>query len=174
LRLPRSKECLRQTNHYRKGEIMGIRNVVLITAGLIAIPLAHAQVTIEKPWLRATVPGQTVAGAYMTLKSVKPAALIAVRTPLTRDAELHEMTMENGVMKMRPVSRLDLPAGKAVELKPGGYHLMLMNIARPLHAGETVPLTLVIEEKHGKREQVEVEAKVRDMTATGEHHGKMH
>lgn len=126
---------------------------------------AHAQVTIEEPWIRATAPGQTVAGGYMKLRSAKSSALVAVSTPLTARAEIHEMSMEAGVMKMRAVPKIDLPAGKTVELKPGGYHLMLMNLDRPLRDGETVPITLVFEGPDKKREKVEVNAQVRAVRA---------
>ena len=139
------------------------RNVVSLVATICLSGLAHAQVTVEEPWIRATAPGQTVAGGYMKLKSVKSSALVAVSTPFTARAEIHEMSMKAGVMRMRGVSRVDLPAGKTVELKPGSYHLMLMNLERPLREGETVPITLVFEGPDGKRERVEIKASVRDV-----------
>jgi copper(I)-binding protein len=126
---------------------------------------AHAQVTVDEPWIRATAPGQTVAGGYMKLRSAKPSALVSVSTPLTARAEIHEMSMQAGVMKMRAVPKIDLPAGKTVELKPGGYHLMLMNLERPLRDGETVPVTLVFEGPDKKREEIRVNARVRDVRA---------
>jgi copper(I)-binding protein len=75
------------------------------------------------------------------------------------------MSMQAGVMKMRAVPKIDLPAGKTVELKPGGYHLMLMNLERPLRDGETVPVTLVFEGPDKKREEIRVNARVRDVRA---------
>ena len=101
----------------------------------------------------------------MKLSSAKSSALVGVSTPLTARAEIHEMSMEAGVMKMRAVPKIDLPAGKTVELKPGGYHLMLMNLDRPLRDGETVPITLVFEGPDRKRERIEVNARVRDIRA---------
>jgi len=80
--------------------------------------------------------------------------------------QIHEMKMENDVMKMRAISRLDLPAGKAVELKPGGYHVMLMGLKQQLKDGDTVPVVLVIEGKDGKRETVEVKAPVKAPATT--------
>jgi len=141
--------------------------------GLMLASSAGAQVTVDQAWVRATAPGQPVAGAYLKVESAQAAALVAVRTPVTARAEIHEMKMEGGIMKMRPVTRIELPAGKTVELKPGGYHLMLMNIAKPLRAGETVPITLVIEGADKKRQEVEVKAEVRDMTTGmgGQGHG---
>jgi len=114
------------------------REFVGLVVGICISGWAHAQVTVEEPWIRATAPGQTVAGGYMSLRSAKPSALVEVSTPLTARAEIHEMSMEAGVMKMRAVPKIDLPAGKTVELKPGGYHVMLMNLDRPLRDGETV------------------------------------
>ena len=126
---------------------------------------AHAQITVAEPWIRATVPGQTVAAGYLKITSARPSSLVDVSTPLTARAEIHEMSMEAGVMRMRAVARIDLPAGKTVELAPGGYHLMLMNLDRPLREGDTVPITLVFEGPDNKRERVEVNARVRGIRA---------
>ena len=82
-------------------------------------------------------------------------------SPLAGVVEIHEMAMDGNVMKMRAVAVLELPAGKTVELKPGGYHVMLMDLKQPLKAGETVPLTLVVEGAGGKRETVEISAPVK-------------
>ena len=146
------------------------RILVGLIIGLCICGGARAQVTIKEPWIRATAPGQTVAGGYMKLKSDKSSALVAVSTPLTARAEIHEMSMDGGVMKMRAIAKIDLPAGKTVELKPGGYHLMFMNLDRPLRAGETVPITLVFEGHDKKRERIEIKAGVRDIGA-GMHGG---
>lgn len=140
-------------------------NLVSFFLGICISGCAHAQITVEEPWIRATAPGQTVAGGYMKLKSGKSSALVGVNTTLTARAEIHEMSMDGGVMKMRAVPKIDLPAGKTVELKPGGYHLMLMNLERPLRDGETVPITLVFEGPDRKREEVQVNARVRDVRA---------
>jgi len=139
-----------------------------------ALPLAtNAQVTVEHPWVRATAPGQVVAGVYLKITSAKSAALVGARSPVCKDAEIHEMTMNDGIMKMRPVPRVVLPAGKPVEMKPGGYHLMLVNLARPLREGETVPVTLVIEDRGGKRRNVEFKAEVRGLAAAAGSHQPM-
>jgi copper(I)-binding protein len=133
-------------------------------------------VEIKDPWIRATAPGQIVGAGYMKITSATPSALVSVNTPVAARAELHQMSMEAGVMKMRPVARIELPAGKTVELEPGGYHLMLMNIAKPLRPGETVPITLVIEGPGKKRTEVEINAEVRDLMGgmSSHGHGKMH
>lgn len=147
------------------------RDLIGLVVGICITGWAHAQVTVEEPWIRATAPGQAVAGGYMKIRSVKSSALVEVTTPLTARAEIHEMSMEAGVMKMRAVAKIDLPVGKTVELKPGGYHLMLMNLERPLRDGETVPITLVVEGPDKKRERIEVTARVRDIRA-GMHGGQ--
>lgn len=134
---------------------------------------ALAAVTVNEAWVRATVPGQSVAAGYMKLRSGESATLVGIRTPLAPEAEVHEMSMQGGVMKMRAVNRLALPAGRVVELKPGGYHLMLMNVRNPLKAGDKVPLTLIIERRDKSREDVEVEAEVRGAASAApahEHH----
>lgn len=128
---------------------------------------AEAVSSVSKPWVRATVPGQSVAGAYMDITAKGNAALVGVASPVAAKAELHTMTMDGGVMKMRPLDKLDLPAGKTVNLKPGGHHVMLVDIRRELKAGERVPLTLTVQDAHGARSTLKVDAEVR--AAAGDH-----
>lgn len=139
---------------------MNIRSITLL-AGLAITSLAHAEVTVAEPWVRATVAQQKATGAFMTLTSIADARLVSASSPAAGVVEVHEMAMEGDVMKMRAVPAVNLPAGKAVDLKPGGYHIMLMGLKQPLKAGETVPVTLVIEGKDQKRETIEVQAPVR-------------
>lgn len=124
---------------------------------------AHAQVTVKDAWIRATVPQQKATGAFMQLSAAQDLQLVAVTTPLTPKAEIHEMTMQDQVMRMRQIPALALPSGKAVELKPGGYHVMLLDLPRQVKAGERVPLTLVVQGKDGQRQNVQVEAEVRSL-----------
>jgi hypothetical protein len=135
-----------------------------VAAAVLAMP-AFAQVTVKDPWVRATVTQQKATGAFMQITSTQDARLIEAKSPVAGVVEVHEMTMEKDVMKMRAVPGLDLPAGKAVELKPGGYHVMLMDLKQQMKEGETVPLTLVIEGKDKKRSTVEVKAPVKPLTA---------
>ena len=137
---------------------------------------ALAQVTVKDPWVRATVPQQTATGAFMRLSSPTDARLVSAISPVAGVVEIHEMKMENDVMKMRPVPSVAIPAGKGVELKPGGYHVMLMNLKAQVKEGDTVPITLVIEGKDKKRETVEVKATARPINApaSGDDHGGMH
>jgi len=137
--------------------------------GTALMATASAQVTVNNAWVRATVAQQKATGAFMQLTAAKDTRLVSVSTALTPMAEVHEMAMDNNVMKMRQIPALDLPAGKAVELKPGGYHLMLMDLKQQVKAGDTVPLTLVFEDKAGKRESVEVKAEVRALGAPAKH-----
>jgi copper(I)-binding protein len=132
---------------------------------LMCSAAAYAQVTIKEPWVRATVAQQMATGAFMQLVSPGDARLVEVRTSVAGVAEIHEMAMDGNIMKMRAVPGLELPAGKTVELKPGGYHVMLMGLKQPLKAGDMVPLTLVVEGKDKKRETVEVKAMVRELNA---------
>ena len=122
-------------------------------------------------WVRATAPGQKIAGAYLKITSATAAYLIGGSSAAAKAIELHKMTMENNVMKMRPVTRLELPAGSAVEVKPSGYHFMLIDVARPLVKGDNVPITLMVEGNDGQRHNIEVKAGVRDLIAMGEQHG---
>ena len=140
---------------------------------------ASAQVTVSEPWVRATVPQQKATGAFMKLQSTQDAKLISAKSPAAGIVEVHEMAMEGGVMKMRAVDVLALPMGKAVELKPGGYHVMLMDLKSQVKDGDAVPLTLTFETKDGKRQTLEVKAPARNMNAPaqaphGGHSGMKH
>jgi copper(I)-binding protein len=128
---------------------------------LLAAATAHAQqVEVSDAWVRATVPGQKVAAAYMTLRSGAAARLVGVKTKAARSAELHSMSHEAGVMKMRRLESLELPAGRDVALEPGGNHIMLFDPVKPLKEGQRVALKLLIEQG-GKRVEVSVDAPVR-------------
>ncbi len=124
---------------------------------------AHAEVTVKDAWVRGTVAAQTVTGAFMTVTSSEDAKLVAARSPIAAMAEIHQSTMKDGVNRMDAAGAVALPAGKAVELKPGGYHVMLMGIAKPVAAGQKVPIVLTVEDKHGKRSTIEVHADVRPL-----------
>jgi len=139
----------------------------IAAATLVAASSAHAQVnvTVKDAWVRATVPTQKATGAFMQLQAARDSSFVSVSSPLTPNVEVHEMAMQGDVMRMRQVRSLDLPAGKTVELKPGGYHIMLLNLKGQVKEGDTVPFTLVFEGKDGKRETVEVKAPVRSLTS---------
>ena len=140
----------------------------LALCALLAAP-AFAQVSVKDAWVRASVPQQKATGAFMQLTAPAGGRLVEVRSDVAGVVELHEMSMEGTTMKMRAVAGIDLPAGKLVELAPGGYHVMMMDLKRALTAGQTVTLTLIVESKDGKRETVEVKAPVRALGAAAKH-----
>jgi copper(I)-binding protein len=135
----------------------------MILAAMLFAPAVHAQVNIAEPWVRATVSEQKVTGAFMKITSPTDAKLVDVRTPLAGRTEIHEMAMVDDTMKMRQIPNLPLPAGVTVELKPGGFHVMLFELTAQAKEGDTVPLTLIIE-TGGKQETVVVNAAVRPLT----------
>ncbi len=140
---------------------------VILTSALLALcatPAFAGDIEIKAPWVRGTVAGQTATGAFMEVTSKAGATLVGAASPVAGLTEIHEMKMDGGVMKMRAIARLDLPAGKPVVLGPGGYHVMLMNLKQTIKTGESVPLTLQFETRDKKAETIDVVAEVRDPT----------
>jgi copper(I)-binding protein len=140
----------------------------LIITGLLAITStawAQTSVKVEDAWVRGTVASQKATGAFMRLTASANARLVAAQSPAAGVVEIHEMAMEKDVMKMRAVPGMELLAGKAVELKPGGYHVMLMDLKQPLKAGERVAITLVFEDAAKKRFTQEVQVPVNALGA---------
>lgn len=133
-----------------------LRALLLVTA--LNAASAWAQVKVEQAWARATVQGQKATGAFMKITAPQSTQLVAVSTPAAGVAEIHEMKMDAGVMKMRALPALDLPANQAVELKPGGHHLMLMDLKTPLTKDSSLALTLTFRDAKGveSRQQVTV------------------
>jgi copper(I)-binding protein len=143
----------------------------LLALLLVLAPLsALAQVTVADVWVRGTVAGQKATGAFMKLTSATDAILVGATSPVAAVVEIHEMAHEGGMMRMRAIGELKLPAGKAVELRPGGYHVMLMDLKQPLKEGETVPVTLTFRDASGKKTSLEVAAPVRALTAPAMKH----
>ena len=136
----------------------------LITAALTTVCAVSAfaqNVTITNAWARATVQGQKATGAFMTLTAKDNAKLVGVSSPVAGVAEIHEMKVEKDVMKMAALPNgLDLPAGKAVELKPGSYHVMLMDLKAPLTKDSTVPVTLTFQDAKGVKSNAELKVQV--------------
>lgn len=139
---------------------------LLLAATLSAAmtPNAWSQVNVSNAWVRGTVAQQKATGAFMTLTSMEGARLVEASSPVAGVVEIHEMAMDNNVMRMRQIAGLDLPAGKPVELKPGGFHVMLMNLKQPLAEGDTVPMTLTVEGKDKKRQSLDIKVPVRALT----------
>jgi periplasmic copper chaperone A len=137
--------------------------IAIVAALLPAISgAATPAIEVSNAWARATVPGQQVAGVYLEIRSPRAAKIVAVKSPVSATAEIHSMSNDGGVMKMRQLETLPLPAGETVALQPGGNHIMLLDIKRQLKPGEKVPLTLVVE-TGGKKREVKVEAEVREV-----------
>ena len=136
---------------------------------LVAAP-SFAQVAVSNAWVRGTVAGQKATGAFMSLTSPVDVTLVSASSPAAKVVEIHEMAMDGGVMKMRLVDKLTLPAGKSVEMKPGSYHVMLLDITAPLAAGEIVPFTLTFVGRDGKKSTQVVQATVKALTAAADPH----
>ena len=147
-----------------------------VALALLSAPLYAQEVSVKDPWVRGTVQGQSATGAFMELTGKSNARLVGAASPVAKTVEVHNMKVENGVMKMFPVDVIDLPAGKPVKLAPGGYHVMLMGLQKPLNAGDKVPLKLTFELANKKRETVDLNVDVRDMKGAAKpepkgHHG---
>lgn len=122
---------------------------------------ADAALEVQAAWARATVKGQMATGAFMTLTAKTDGKLVGVVSPAASVVQVHEMKMEGGVMKMAEVKGgLALPAGQAVELKPGGYHVMLMDLKQPLLKDSTLPLTLVFKDAKDVESRIEIKVPV--------------
>ncbi len=140
------------------------RALAAAACALLALPTL-AQTTVKEPWVRSTVAQQMATGAFFSISSAGGGKLLSVSSPAAGVVEIHEMKMDGSTMKMRAVTALDLPAGKAVELKPGGYHVMLMDLKAPLAAGQSIALSLLVEGKDGKRETLTVKAPVKALNS---------
>jgi len=149
----------------RRMDDMMARLIASAALTLACLSAAHADVTVSDAWIRGTVPGQRATGAFMQLRSSGDASLVAVATPAAKAAEIHNMVQDNGVMKMRAIAALPLPAGKTVEMGPGGYHVMLLDIAKPMKEGEMVPVTLTFADPSGLTTTQQVLATVRALNA---------
>lgn len=131
---------------------------------LLACSALQAQtVEVKDAWIRSTVQGQQGTGAFMNITAKDAATLVGASSPVAGVVEVHEMKMEGDVMKMRAVPSLDLPAGQTVQLKPGGYHVMMMDLKQTLPKGSTVPLTLRFKDAKGAESQVELKVPVSAM-----------
>jgi copper(I)-binding protein len=143
-----------------------MHRTLIALAALLAAASAFADVTVENAWVRATVPGQKSSGAFMQLTSSEDVTLVGARSPVAGIVEIHEMAMDdNMTMKMRAVPGIALPAGKAVALKPGGYHVMLLDLKDTMKAGQTVRVTLMVKDRKGEVDTINVEVPVKPLSA---------
>jgi copper(I)-binding protein len=141
-----------------------MKRFVLLAAASACAHDRLAAVTVGDPWIRATVPAQKAAGAFMQLRSTAPTRLVEVKTPVAGRAEIHQMEMQGQTMKMRAVDGVDVPADRPVDLASGGYHVMLLDLQRQLKEGEQVPVTLRFVGPDGKAENVTVTVPVKPLT----------
>lgn len=136
---------------------------------LASASLSAQTVAVTDAWARSTVPGQQATGVFMKITAKEGARLVAVSTPVAGVAEVHEMKMQGEVMTMRALpAGLDLPAGKTVELKPGGYHLMLMDLKGALPRGARIALTLVLRDGKGVQSKLELKVPVEPSAPVGQ------
>lgn len=128
---------------------------------LVASVAQAAGVKVEGAWVAATLRGQTASAAYLNLTASEASALVGASTPVAGVVEIHSMSMDQGVMRMRAVPRVELPAAQTVKLGVGGYHVMLLDLKGPLKAGTRVPITLKFEGADKRQSSFEVQAEVR-------------
>ncbi len=148
-----------------------LKNKILIAALLVfANPIFAGDIAIKDAWARATAPGQANGSVALHITSAKDARLVAVSSSASASAEIHTMSMDNGVMKMRQLEYLSLPAKQTVTLGPGGEHLMLFDIKKPLKEGNYVPLTLTVQFADKSTEKINVKAQIRPLTSSGGKH----
>ena len=130
--------------------------VITTFTSLVFAQAPSSMVEVKDAWVRSTVPGQKGTGAFMKITAKDGVRLVGVSSPAAGVGEVHEMKMEGDIMKMRALSSLDLPAGKAIELKPGGYHIMLMDLKQPMVKDSKVPLTLLFKDAKGVESKLEL------------------
>jgi copper(I)-binding protein len=138
------------------------RLVVRVAPVLAVLPFVAHAADVSDAWARSTVKGQTASAIYLTVTSATPARIVGASSPAAAVVQVHEMSMQGTTMKMRPVETLELPAGKAVELKPGGLHVMLLDLRQELSSGDRVPLILSIEGTDHKVVEQALSVEVRD------------
>jgi copper(I)-binding protein len=141
-----------------------------VSAMLFAINAWAGEVTVSDAWVRATAPGQDNGSLQFSITSQKEARLVGASTPAAAKAELHAMSHENGMMKMRAVDAISLPAGKVIDLAASGKHVMLIGLKQPLRAGDSVPFTLSVEYADNSKVTVNARAEVKSLTAPHDTH----
>jgi len=150
--------------------IKGLKWGLFTAMTVLAVGSVHAQVAaVSDAWVRATVAGQKATGAFMKITSKDGAKLVSASSSAAGVTEIHEMKMDKDVMKMAAVAALPIAAGKTVELKPGGYHVMLMDLKGPLAEKSQVPITLTFEDSKGAKSKVELTVPVKSVTTMADH-----
>lgn len=156
------------------GEIQVTKIILVVLAALAIAPAFAGEVTVGQAWSRATAPGQDSGVVTLHILSQHDARLVAVSSPASASAEIHRMTHENGVMKMRQLDALALPAKRDVVLGNDGNHLMLLGLKKPLQAGETLALMLTVRFADQHEEKIEVSVEIKPLTESHEAHHHHH
>jgi copper(I)-binding protein len=149
----------------RKGLNMQRSLAILLTGCLLATSALADNVKIENAWVRATAPGQKVAGGFMDLTADADMTLIGGSSPVSREFELHFMRMQDGVMEMRQMQEIKLPKGKTVSLEPGDLHVMFIGLKSQIKPGQKVPMTLIVKDADGKQQKLAVQAEARSSSS---------
>jgi hypothetical protein len=137
------------------------RTLSILLAVVLAAGAQAQTVEVKNAWVRATVQGQKATGAFMQITAPAASTLVSISTPVAAVAEVHEMKMDGDVMRRRPLTKgLELPAGTTVQLQPGGYHLMLMELKLPLQKDTTIPITLTLQNSKGVQSTQELRVPV--------------
>jgi copper(I)-binding protein len=145
----------------RKSFNYAVPPISLVLVALVSACVSEA-IEVSDAWARATVPGQKVAGAYMKIRSPFDSKLVAVASQAAQSVEIHSMSLEGGMMQMRRLEELRLPANEPVSLEPTGFHLMLLDLKKPLNRGEKLPLVLTFERENNSKQTLTVSADVRE------------
>jgi copper(I)-binding protein len=162
----------RFASHFTKLGLLMIATVPMLLGSMAGLAKETPTVQIDNAWVRPTNAGQSVGAAYMTLTSKEALELVAVTSDLTESVEIHSMTMDNGVMKMRKLNALSLKANEPYALAPGGFHLMLFDLKKPLLVGEKVHFNLQFNTKTNASFSLAIEAIVKEPedANTHQHH----
>ncbi len=149
---------------------------ILIAMTVFLSAIVKAEVMVENPYVRAMPPGQSVTGAFMILenKGSDTRSVVAAKSPAAGIVELHTHIDENGMMMMRQVEKIDVPAGASTELKPGGLHVMLIDVPNQLKVGDVVDITLVFDDESTQSIKAPVKSVTGGMMKKGMSHGDMH
>jgi len=148
-----------------------VKAIIALSALLFSLPALADTVKVDNAWVRATAPGQQVAGAFLDLTADADMTLVSAASPAAKVVQLHTMAMDNGMMVMRQIKEVVLAKGKTVSLKPGGMHVMLIDLNGPIKEGSKTPVTLTVRGADGKEQKLTVEMEAR---AAGGMQHRMH
>jgi periplasmic copper chaperone A len=151
-----------------------MRFVAVIVALLCATPAWAGDVVVSGAWARATAPGQTDAAVQFSIVSQQDVWLLNISSPVAESVELHTMKQESGMMKMRRIPSLPLPAGRQIDLGVAGTHVMLIKLKHPLKEGDSIPLAITVQHTDSQRETVNVQAEIRPLTTASDKHEHHH